>query len=302
MSNAPTLLVLAAGMGSRYGGLKQIDPVGPSGEIIIDYSIYDAIKAGFKKVVFLIRKDIEDAFREKVGNRYAGKIEIDYAFQGVHELPDGFTAPPEREKPWGTGHAVLMAENVIDSPFAVINADDFYGRSAFEKMAAFLEGETPDSTNMAMVGFILKNTLSDNGSVSRGVCFISPDGYLEKVVEGTKITKTENGIENLAEEDELKSLTGDEIVSMNMWGFTPVVFQELKKQFHEFLEQHLNTPKSEFYIPYAVDRMIKDGVATVKVLKSSDSWFGVTYREDKPVVIEGIRKLVDAGVYPDKLF
>ena len=302
MNNVPTLLVLAAGMGSRYGGLKQLDPVGPSGEIIIDYSIYDAVKAGFGKVVFLIRKDIEDVFRDTIGNRYAGKIDIAYAFQGVDDLPEGYAAPPDREKPWGTGHAVLMTESEVDSPFAVINADDFYGRSAFELMASFLSGSAPDSANFAMVGFILRNTLSDNGTVSRGVCFISPDGALEKVVESTKIAKTENGALNLAEGEDVKELTGEEIVSMNMWGFTPMVFQELKSQFNEFLDENLNTPKSEFFIPFAVDRMIREGAASVKVLKSSDSWFGVTYREDKPVVIDGIRKLVDAGVYPEKLF
>ena len=301
----PTLLVLAAGMGSRYGGLKQLDPVGPAGEIIIDYSIYDAIQAGFGKVVFLIRKDIESIFIEKIGTRYAGKIEIEYAFQGVNDIPEGFKVPEGREKPWGTGHAVLMAENAINESFAVINADDFYGRTAFKLMADYLsstQNEKTDVANFAMVGFILRKTLSDHGTVSRGICKTDENGFLIDVTELTKIAKRGDAAENLAENEGVTELTADEIVSMNMWGFTPAIFPELKRQFIEFLEKDINTPKSEFFIPFAVDTMIKNNFARVKVLKSSDSWFGVTYKEDKPVVVESIKQLVDSGVYPEKLF
>ena len=298
----PTLLVLAAGMGSRYGGLKQLDPVGPSDEIIIDYSIYDAIQAGFGKVVFLIRKDIEDAFRESIGNRYEGKIEIDYAFQGVKDIPEGFVIPDERDKPWGTGHAVLMAEDVINEPFAVINADDFYGRSGFKLMADYLSSENSETANFAMVGFILRNTLSEHGTVSRGVCTTDSEDYLQNVTEITKIEKRKNGAKNLAEGESITDMTGEEIVSMNMWGFTPEIFPELNKQFLEFLEKDINTPKSEFFIPFAVDTMVEQGFAKVKVLKSVDQWFGVTYKEDKPVVVASIQKLIDDGVYPGKLF
>jgi len=301
----PTLLVLAAGMGSRYGGLKQLDPVGPSGEIIIDFSIYDAIQAGFGKVVFLIRKDIEEAFRETIGTRYEGKIEIDYAFQGVNDIPEGFTVPEERGKPWGTGHAVLVAEDVINEPFAVINADDFYGRTGFKLMADYLSSqktEQSESANFAMVGFILNNTLSEHGTVSRGVCTTDSNDLLQNVTEITKIAKCAGGAKNLAEGEEITDMTGEEIVSMNMWGFTPEIFPELKKQFIKFLEKEINTPKSEFFIPFAVDTMIKKKFATVKVLKSTDSWFGVTYKEDKPVVVASIQKLINAGVYPTKLF
>ena len=301
----PTLLVLAAGMGSRYGGLKQLDPVGPSGEIIIDFSIYDAIRAGFGKVVFLIRKEIEDVFREKIGNRYEGKIEIDYAYQSADDLPEGFTVPAGREKPWGTGHAVLMAESVIKEPFAVINADDFYGGTGFKLLADFLQLRNTDSAGtvaFAMVGFILNNTLSDHGSVSRGICTIDSDDLLQDVTEVTKIIKSGNGAKNIAEGESVTDMTGEEVVSMNMWGFTPEIFPELKKQFIEFLEKDINTPKSEFFIPFAVDAMIKKQFATVKVLKSSDLWFGVTYKEDKPTVVESIKKLIDTGVYPDQLF
>ena len=299
----PTLLVLAAGMGSRYGGLKQLDPVGPSGEIIIDYSIYDAIQAGFGKVVFLIRRDIEDIFRESIGKRYEGKIEVDYAFQAKDDIPESFTIPAEREKPWGTGQAVLAAESVINEPFAVINADDFYGRSGFQLLTEyFSDSEKSDSVDFSMVGFVLRNTLSEHGTVSRGVCKTDADGFLQNVNEITKIAKCENGAKNLAEGEGITDMSGDEIVSMNMWGFTPEIFPELRKQFVEFLEKDISTPKSEFYLPFAVDTLIKKGLGKVKVLKSVDHWFGVTYQEDKPVVIASIQKLVDDGVYPGKLF
>ena len=301
----PTLLVLAAGLGSRYGGLKQLDPVGPSGEIIIDYSIYDAIQAGFGKVVFLIRKDIESIFIEKIGTRYTGKIDIEYAFQGVNDIPDGFTVPSDRDKPWGTAHAVLMAESVIDESFAVINADDFYGRTAFKLIADYLasnQEETSEVANFAMVGFVLRKTLSEHGTVSRGICTTDANGLLVNVTELTKIAKRGDKAENLADGEGVTKLTADEIVSMNMWGFTPIIFKELKKQLIDFLKKDINTPKSEFFLPFAVDTMIKNNFANVKVLKSGDSWFGVTYQEDKPVVIDSIKKLVDSGTYPQKLF
>lgn len=301
----PTLLVLAAGIGSRYGGLKQLDPVGPSGEIIIDYSIYDAIRAGFGKVVFLIRKDIEEPFKETIGNRYQGKIIIDYAFQEINAIPTGFEVPVDRNKPWGTGHAILMAKEVIHEPFAVINADDFYGQSGFKLLADYFSSvpiETDGVANFAMAGFLLHNTLSEHGTVSRGVCSVDAEGFLTDVVELTKIAKRGNAAENLAEGEKITALTGNEIVSLNMWGFTPAVFAHLQSQFVEFLQEKIDVPKSEFYIPSVVDRMIKEKSARLKVLESADLWFGVTYREDKPMVVANIKKLVDQGVYPKKLF
>lgn len=301
----PTLVVLAAGMGSRYGGLKQLDPVGPNGENIIDYSIYDAIQTGYGKVVFVIRHDIEESFRVSIGNRYAEKIEIQYAFQELDDLPAGFEVPADREKPWGTGHAILVAKNLINEPFVVINADDFYGRLGFRLLANYYAEaplEIDGVANFAMTGFILRNTLSEHGTVSRGVCSVDFDGNLEKVVELTKIAKRGDAAENQAEREGGENLTGDEIVSMNMWGFTPAIFDHLEVQFIEFLQEKINMPKSEFFIPFVVDRIINEGVAQVKVLKSTDSWFGVTYREDKPQVMASISQLVDAATYPEKLF
>jgi len=301
----PTLLVLAAGMGSRYGGLKQLDPVGPSGEIIIDYSIYDAIRAGFGKVVFLIRKDIEESFRESIGNRYEGQIEVDYAFQEIDAVPEGFVIPDERNKPWGTAHAILMAQDVINEAFVVINADDFYGRSGFKLLADYFADASPETNefaNFAMAGFVLRNTLSEHGTVSRGVCSVDSEGFLTDVVELTKISKCGNAAKNLTEDEPITDLAGDEIVSLNMWGFTPAVFAHLESQFIEFLNEKINVPKSEFFIPFVVDRLIKEKSAKLKVLESYDPWFGVTYREDKPMVVANIQKLVDQGVYPKKLF
>jgi len=298
----PTLLVLAAGMGSRYGGLKQIDPVGPSGEIIIDYSIFDAMRAGFGKIVFIIRKEIEESFKETIGTRFEGKILVEYAYQELDALPGGFELPAERAKPWGTGHAILAAKNVINEPFAVINADDFYGKSGYQLLADYLssakDGEMAD---FCMVGYILRNTLSEHGSVARGVCGLDSDGNLENVVEMTKIEKVGDSARN-AEEGAEKDLTGDEIVSLNLWGFTPSIFVHLENLFVEFLKENINEPKKEFFIPSVVDALIKQGRATVKVLKSSDSWFGITYRDDKPKVVESVNKLVAEGIYPDKLF
>lgn len=297
----PTLLVLAAGMGSRYGGLKQLDQVGPSGETIIDYSIYDAIRAGFGKIVFIIRKDIEAPFKESIGKRYEGKIAIEYAFQELNKLPLGFSVPPQRQKPWGTGHAVLCARDVIHEPFAVINADDFYGANGYQLLAGCLsQAEDGVKAAYCMCGFILRNTLSDNGTVSRGICKIN-EGYLASVTETTRIERNGRAARNI-EEGAQCDLTGDEIVSMNMWGFTPSLFGHLERLFVEFLKTSGQKEKSEFYIPSVADTLIKEGKAEVKVMESRDSWFGITYREDKDNVVNSIRALVAKGDYPEKLF
>ncbi len=299
----PTLLVLAAGMGSRYGGLKQLDPVGPSGEAIIDYSIYDAIRAGFGKIVFVIRRDIEDAFKTSIGSKYAGLITVEYAYQDLNDLPEGFTVLEGRVKPWGTGHAILSAAKVISEPFAVINADDFYGADSYCKLAAYLENAKDGNfADYCMVGFYLKNTLSEHGSVSRGVCSDDGSGNLTTAEELTKISQTANGIENANDDGSVRKLNGSELVSMNMWGFTPSLFDNLKRLFVEFLKEQGNEEKSEFYIPFAVNSMIEDGIAKVKILETPSSWFGITYREDKPGVVSGIAAKVAAGEYPEKLF
>ena len=294
----PTLLVLAAGMGSRYGGLKQIDPVGANGETIIDYSIYDALRAGFGKVVFVIRRDIEEAFKKTIGARFEKKIAVEYVFQELDKLPAGFSVPPGRTKPWGTGQAILMATDTIHEPFAAINGDDFYGANSFRVLTEHLGSGGPDFT---MVGFILRNTLSEFGSVARGVCKTTNDGFLEGVTEMTKIEREGRGAKTIGPDGKPLSLTGDETVSMNMWGFTPNLFGNLQELFIEFLTKHGTEEKSEFYIPMAVNDIVRAKRARVKVLRSPDSWFGVTYREDRPFVIEGIRKLIVRGDYPEKL-
>jgi len=295
----PTLLVLAAGMGSRYGGLKQIDPVGPAGETIIDYSIYDAMRAGFGKLVFVIRHDIEQQFREIVGSRFEPRIPVEYVFQELDKLPAGHTLPVGRTKPWGTTHAILMAEPVVKAPFAAINADDFYGRNAYRVMAQHLTSGTPD---YAMVGFTLKNTLSDHGSVARGVSRTNADNYLTSIVEMLKIERDGAGAKNTEADGQITRLTGDEAVSMNFWGFTPALFPQLQVEFEKFLKRAGGEQKSECYIPATVGELVTSGQARVKVLRSQDSWFGVTYREDRPVVVENIRKLVAQGDYPARLW
>lgn len=298
----PALLVLAAGMGSRYGGLKQIDSVGPEKEAIIDYSVYDAVKSGFGKVVFLIRKEIEAEFRQHVGNRFEKHIEVEYAFQETDKLPEGFSCPPERVKPWGTGHAVLCAEKYLNEPFAVINGDDFYGREGIGIVARHLEALNNDSTEYAMVGYTLRNTLSDNGTVSRGVCEITESGYLKDVVERTSIEKRgEGAVALLNDRDELV-FSGDETVSLNLFGFTPSIFNYLREEFTLFLKDNLETPKAEFYIPGVVDTLIKSNRASVKVLHSAGDWFGITYSEDKPQVISRIGDMIREGVYPSGLW
>jgi hypothetical protein len=295
----PTLLVLAAGMGSRYGGLKQIDPVGPAGETIIDYSIFDALRAGFGKLVFVIRKDIEKDFREMVGRHFEKRIAVEYVFQELDQLPAGFSVPAGRTKPWGTTHAILMAENVLKENFAAINADDFYGQNAYKVLAQHLTSGSPD---YAMVGFILRNTLSDFGSVARGVSQVDTNGYLTHIVEMTKVERDGNGAKNTEADGKITKLTGDEAVSMNFWGFTPALFPQIKVEFEKFLKKSGGELKSECYIPATVGDLVTSGKAKVKMLRSPDSWFGVTYREDRPTVVESIRKLIARGDYPEKLW
>ena len=298
----PTLVVLAAGMGSRYGGLKQIDPVGPNGEIILDYSIFDAIRGGFGKVVFIIRKDIEKDFKEVVSKRWEGKIELEYVYQQLDAIPAPYTVPEGRTKPWGTGHAVMCAADKVKEPFAVINADDFYGKSGFAQLGKALS-ETTDPNQFYMVGFPIKNTLSEFGSVSRGICELDENNNLKEVVERTKIEALGGGKAVFTDENGKQvELCGEEISSMNFWGFMPSLFNGMGKMFEDFLAERGTELKSEFYIPFVVAEMIHSGKATVKVLPSADAWFGVTYREDKPRVQADIRALIDAGVYPENLF
>ena len=295
----PTLLVLAAGMGSRYGGLKQIDPVGPNGETIIDYSIHDALRAGFGKLVFVIRRDIEAQFREIVGARFEKRIAVEYVFQELDKLPAGFTVPPGRSKPWGTAHAILMAADTVREPFAAINADDFYGAESYRLLAQNLTSGSPD---YAMVGFTLRNTLSDFGSVARGICRVNGDHCLQSVVELTKIERDGNGAKDTSAAGEITRLTGDEAVSMNMWGFTPALFPQLQECFETFMKRSGHELRSECYIPSAVNDLVLAGQARVKVLRTEDSWFGVTYREDRPRVGASVRQLVTRGDYPERLW
>ncbi|HLY43285.1 MAG TPA: sugar phosphate nucleotidyltransferase [Terracidiphilus sp.] len=294
-----TLLVMAAGMGSRYGGLKQIDPVGPGGETMMDYSIHDAIRAGFGKVVFVIRRQIEEPFKQTIGARFEKRIEVQYAFQELDALPQGFRLPEGRTKPWGTTHAVLSASDAIRGPFAVINADDFYGATSYEELARQLRSGSED---YAMVGFTLRNTLSEFGSVARGVCEVSADGYLEKVVELTQIEGDGDGIYSKDADGGAHKLSGDETVSMNMWGFTSSIFAELRGEFRSFLERTGPDLRSECYLPDAVNRIVTGGRGRVKVLRTPDTWFGATYREDHARVAESIRRLVELGNYPERLW
>ena len=296
----PTLVVLAAGMGSRYGGLKQVDPVGPSGEAILDYSVFDAVRGGFGKVVFVIRHDFEAEFKEKVGRKYEGLVPVEYCYQDINDLPAPYTVPAGRTKPWGTAHATRAARKVVHEPFAVINADDFYGRDAFAKLGAFLSDAKP--MHFAMVGYRLALTLSENGSVARGICDVAADGSLKSVTEMTKIVRTADGAENREDPERPVKLTAKELVSMNLWGFTPELFDALESRFPEWLAVNGAKEKSEWYIPFVVDELIHEGKADCRVLPTESSWFGVTYREDKPFVMAEIKKLVDSGEYPPKLF
>ncbi len=297
--SSPTLLVLAAGMGSRYGGLKQIDPIGPGGETLMDYSIYDALRAGFSKVVFVIRKDIEQPFKEMVGAHFEKRIPVEYAFQELAKIPPGFAVPADRTRPWGTTQAILMAEDVIHEPFAVINADDFYGAASFRLLAHHLQSGAPD---YAMVAFVLRNTLSEFGSVARGVCTVDGNSYLQSVVELTGIERKDGSVSNIDAAGRVSPLTGDEPVSLNMWGFTPPVFGQLQNSFQQFLARNSSDLKAECYIPVTVSELIASGQAQVKVLRTPDTWFGVTYRQDRPRVVENIRQLIQRGSYPERLW
>ena len=303
------LVIMAAGIGSRFGGgIKQLEPVGPNGEIIMDYSIHDAVEAGFDKIVFIIRKDIEKDFREAIGNRMeelcaAKGVEIGYAFQEMSDIPHGFSVPKGRKKPWGTGQAVLACKDIVKEPFAVINADDYYGKEAFVKIHEFLQDYTPDRANaFCMAGFILKNTLSENGGVTRGVCKVDSDGFLTGVDETSNIVKTADGAAveadgNLSPIDELSN------VSMNMWGLTPEFISMLEEGFSVFFENmEGNEEKAEYLLPIYIDELLQEDLVSVKVLETADRWFGVTYKEDKPVVVDSFRKLIEDGIYQADLF
>ena len=302
----PVLVVMAAGMGSRYGGLKQIDPVDKEGHIIMDFSIYDAVQAGFQKVVFIIKKENEADFRSAIGDRLSNQLEVSYVFQDLHNIPEGYEVPEGRVKPWGTGHAVLSCINEIDGPFVVINADDYYGRSAFEELYRFLTTHHDDEKyRYAMVGYQLGNTLTDNGSVARGICVTDENGYLQEIAERTKIVKTEDGAAYTEDDGKTWIPVGLKTpVSMNMWAFSPSIINELQNAVDRFFAEEVekNPLKSECFLPIEVDKLLKAGKATVEVLHSADKWFGVTYKEDKPFVMESIQKLKDAGVYPDVLW
>ncbi len=303
----PVLVIMAAGMGSRYGGLKQIDPVDPQGNIIMDYSIYDAALAGFKKVIFVIKKENLQDFKEAIGDRISQYIETEYVFQELSDIPEGFEIPEGRIKPWGTGHAVLSCRNVVNGPFAVINADDYYGREAFRLAYDFLSENADDScpAHYMMVGYEMMKTLTDNGSVSRGICSIGENDMLKGVVERTKIIKKGDGAA-FSEDDGATwtELPSETVVSMNVWGFPPSFLKELNRSFAPFLEKGLkeNPLKCEMYLPFVVEELLMEGKADVKVMKTPDQWFGVTYKEDKPSVMEAFQKLKDAGVYPQGLW
>ncbi len=302
MANDKTLVILAAGMGSRFGGLKQVQPVGPSGELIIDYSVHDAIRAGFSRLVAVIRKENEADFREAIGDRLGRHLPVDYAYQGLDDLPDGHEVPDGRAKPWGTGHAALAATGRVDTPFAVINADDFYGAESFTALGRFLDTVTPESNSYALVGFPLKKTLSEAGSVSRGICELDAGGHLLSVTERTRIM---GGSEGVAFEDaagNVHPLSGNEVVSMNMWGFTPPVFRQLEQQFSGFLDSGRGAGNGEFYLPEAINDLVDRGAATVEVLPTDESWFGVTYREDLEGCRGAIQSRIAGGVYPERLW
>ena len=295
----PTLLVLAAGMGSRYSGLKQFDPVGPDGATIMDYSIYDAHRAGFGKVVFVIRPDNEQLFKQMVGARLGKRIAVEYVFQALGKLLPGLPVPAGRTKPWGSTHAILMAANTIHEPFAVINSDDFYGAESYRSLAHHLQSGT---TDYAMVGFVLRNTLSEFGAVARGVCQVNGKGFLENIVELKNIERDGGHASNTDAAGRGTRLAGDEVVSMNMWGFTPQVFGQLHERFQKFIQLNGTDLEAECYIPSTVNELLVAGQVRVRVLRTLDSWFGVTYREDHPRAVESIRRLIEAGYYPKRLW
>jgi UTP-glucose-1-phosphate uridylyltransferase len=294
---------LAAGIGARYGGLKQMDPVGPGGEAVLDYAVYDAKRAGFGKFIFVLRRQIEHDFREAFGRRFAKHLDIDYTFQELDMVPAGRHAPPDRTKPWGTGHAVLCAAQVLDRPFAVINADDFYGAESFHVLARFLTQSAPANPDLfAMVGFQLDRTLSEHGTVARGLCQTDAAGHLVSVEELTAIERQPVGARNKEPDGSYRNLTGRETVSMNCWGFSMGLFDGLRRQFGEFLDRNEGNLKAEFYLPTAINALIQERRAQVKVLPTPCHWFGVTYRDDRAVVIESIRAMIGAGEYPERLW
>ena len=302
LTSKPALLIMAAGMGSRYGALKQIDGIGPNNETILEYSIFDAIRAGFGKVVFIIRKSFEKEFNEHVINRLrANGIDCHCVFQELDNLPKGFTLPEGREKPWGTAHAVLMAKNIINEPFAAINADDFYGREAFSTLCQYLSTVDSNSNNYSMVGYDILSTLSESGTVSRGVCQVDSNNMLSSIQERVKISLTNNKLTDIEDDKEI-ILSGKEKVSMNFWGFTPTLFNHIEECFVDFLKENINNPKSELYIPSVVFKLIKSVTSSVKVLSSNAKWFGITYKEDRPIVVDSIRELIAAGEYPRRLW
>jgi len=298
----PTLLILAAGLGSRYGGLKQLDPIGPSGETIMDYSIYDAKRAGFGKVVFVIRRSFESDFKKYIFSKYENFIEVDYVFQELDVLPEGLQIPEGRVKPWGTGHAVLVAEPKINEPFAVINADDFYGKDSFSAIASYLTALDPENKQTyCLLAYKLKNTLSEHGTVSRGLCYLDKNDYLINIEEHTKIYTEGEQILSLAKGGKKYNLSEDAPVSMNLMGFTPSAFKYFKYYFSEFIENNYKELKAELYLPEVVSKIIKSGSGKVRVLPSNEKWFGITYKEDRDIVIKNIEKMVASGIYPKKL-
>lgn len=298
-----TLLILAAGMGSRYGGMKQVDPFGPSGETITDYSIYDALHAGFERFVFVISPKMEEEFKNSYVKKFPSHLEVDYVIQSIDDLPEGFSLPADRVKPWGTAHAVLMAKDVIHEPFAVINADDYYGRKSYKIMHHFLaQVAKTGEGHYCMVGFELQKTVSEHGSVARGVCQVDEKGYLEGMVERTKIFLKDGSIVFEGEEGSVHPLDPMSTVSMNLFGFTPDFFPHIEENFKGFLKETEGNPKAELYIPYVVDNLINAGISKMSVLQTPESWFGVTYQDDKPKVLAAIQKLVDAGTYPESLW
>ncbi len=304
MMAKPTLVIMAAGIGSRYGGLKQIDPIGPNGEIIMDYSIYDALKAGFEKVVFIIKKDIEDAFKEKIGDKISSLAKTEFVYQSVDDLPEGFKVPEGRSKPWGTGHAVMSCRNAVDTPFAVINADDFYGQSSFQVLADYLKGaQDKNKYQYSMVGFVLENTLTENGHVARGVCSVTKEGYLSGIAERTRIEKFGSETKYTEDGENWVTIPQGSLVSMNTWGFTPSIFKELEARFPRFLEDNREKiGKAEYFLPNVVGELILENKADVKVLSSHERWYGVTYQNDKPMVKEAIINLIQQGKYPEDLW
>ncbi len=297
----PSLLVLAAGMGTRYGGNKQLDQVGPAGETIIDYSIYDAIRAGFGKIVFVIRRDIEEQVKERFVEKLKDKIEVGYVFQEITNLPEGVQVAPDRKKPWGTSHAILVAEKKITEPFGVINADDYYGVESFRILYNFLmDDKDPDC--YSIVGYKLGNTLSDHGHVNRGVCSVNPEGLLQNIVETRQIEKTRDGAKAPGIDGKEEHFTGNEIVSMNLWGFKPSCFEFLGKEFRNFINKSGMDLKSELDIPTSVDKFVKSGEIRIKIIMTNEKWFGVTYRDDKPYVVESIKQMIRKGIYPARIY